>query len=365
MEVSEKLSFAKKQSKDFYSILKERVEQYFMHEGISKNANAFMVFKTIFILFIFFLTYGLMLSNLFDTWVLLILVIINGFFTALIGLNIGHDAIHGSYSSNHKVNKILSLTFNIVGANDYMWRRMHNVIHHTYTNVPDHDDDINQIKFIRLNPQKELKWFHRFQHIYVFLFYPLASLSWVFIKDYAKFFRERIGSHENRHPRKEYYRLFFYKIIYYISFLVIPLIVIQIPWYQILFGFAMLHFVEGLTLALVFQLAHVVEGPSFPQPDESGKLPNTWAVHQVYTTANFACKSRLAYFICGGLNFQIEHHLFPRICHIHYKKISKIVKQTTQEFNLPYYENTTFLSAVASHIRMLKRFGREQPMVTN
>ncbi|MCB0560674.1 MAG: acyl-CoA desaturase [Lewinellaceae bacterium] len=354
-----KITFDKKEVADFYPEVRKRVDAYFKSKNIGKHANGAMIAKTVFILTVFIGSYVLLLSNIFSPGVLLLLAIVNGFFTALIGLNIAHDAIHGAFSSNSIVNKAMGLWFNIVGANDYMWMITHNVVHHTYTNIPDHDEDIDQIPIIRLNPNQDLWPIHRFQYIYVFLFYPLASLSWVFLKDYKKFFKSHIGSYDNsQHPRKEFYRLFFFKAVYYFLFLVLPFTLIELPWYYILVGFLALHFVEGLTLALVFQLAHTVEGTSFPAPDENGKIANSWAAHQMYTTANFARKNPVANFLFGGLNFQVEHHLFPRICHIHYRHIAPIVKQTAEEFHLPYIENETFIGAIGSHIRTLKKFGR-------
>ncbi len=354
-----KITFDKKELADFYPEVRRRVDAYFQSKNISKHANGAMIAKTVFILSVFIGSYLLLLSNLFSPGVLLLLAIVNGFFTALIGMGIAHDAIHGAYSANPLVNKAMGAWFNIVGANDYVWMITHNVIHHTYTNIPDHDADIDQIPIIRLNPNQELWPIHRFQYIYVFLFYPLASLSWVFLKDYRKFFQDRIGGYDNsRHPRKEMFRLFFFKALYYTLFLVLPFTIIELPWYYILLGFLALHFTEGLTLALVFQLAHTVEGTAFPSPDENGKIANSWAAHQMYTTANFARKNPLANFLFGGLNFQIEHHLFPRICHIHYRHIAPIVQQTAREYGLPYIENETFIGAIASHIQVLKKFGR-------
>ena len=119
-----------------------------------------------------------------------------------------------------------------------------------------------------------------------------------------------------------------------------------------------MHFVQGLTMAIVFMLAHVVEQTDFPLPNDTGNIKNTWAVHQLYTTANFARNNSLLNFFCGGLNFQIEHHLYPRICHVHYKEISNIVKETAGQFNLRYNENASFRGAIGSHIRMLKALGR-------
>lgn len=353
------IHFDKNNLADFYPAVRHRVDEYFSKKGISKHYNFRMVLKTIFILTVFVSTYILIMTNKFSGPVSLLLAMVNGFFTALIGLNISHDAIHGAYTSNPKANKWLGLGFNIVGANDYLWRIKHNIIHHTYTNIPDHDDDLNQPKIIRMSPNQEKWWVHRFQHFYIFILYTLSSITWVFIKDYKSFFQKKFSiTNINNHPKKEYYRLFAYKLFYYTMFIVLPLVVLDFTWYQVLLGFVALHIVEGFTLAIIFQLAHVVEGVEFPIPDEKGLISKSWAAHQMYTTANFSRESKLANFICGGLNFQIEHHLFPKICHIHYEPISHIVKKTAEDFRLPYVENQNFIGAVRSHCRVMRNYGR-------
>ncbi|HKR04770.1 MAG TPA: fatty acid desaturase, partial [Bacteroidia bacterium] len=152
------------------------------------------------------------------------------------------------------------------------------------------------------------------------------------------------------------------KLIYFFVFLALPMMLLSQAWWLTLIGFFLLHVVEGLTIAIVFQLAHVVEAADFPEPAEDGTMENTWAIHQVKTTANFARKSFLANWFFGGLNFQVEHHLFPQICHVHYQKISVIVKQTAEDFNLRYNEYQTMWGAFRSHLRMLKKFGREETL---
>lgn len=284
-----------------------------------------------------------------------------GLFTAFVGFNIAHDAVHGSVSSNKWINRILGYAFNIAGTNKYMWKIMHNVIHHTYTNIPGHDEDLEPVSLIRLSTDNKLKKIHRFQHLYAYALYSLTSLSWVFKKDYATFFRKKIGNYDNKnHPAREYVILIASKLFYYVVFLVLPIIYSGAPWWLCLTGFVAMHIIQGLTLAVVFQLAHVVEGPMFPKPDETGNMPENWTVHQLQTTANFSRKSFLAYWFFGGLNFQVEHHLFPEICHIHYPAIAPIVKQTAEEFGLEYQEYKTMWEAIKSHTRMLKYLGRNE-----
>lgn len=318
-----------------------------------------MTFKVIFYPAVFIASYLiLVLSNIavpfqFVLWAIL------GLFTAFIGLNISHDAVHGSLSKSKTINKILGYSFNLIGANSYIWNVTHNIVHHTYTNIEGHDEDIMQIPLLRMCPHQKLRKVHRHQYWYAFFFYSLASLSWVFIKDYVKFFKKEIGNYDNKnHPRLQYFILFFSKAIYYTLFIVVPFVFIKALWWQILLGFLLMHFVQGLTMAIIFMLAHVVEETDFPLPNDTGNIKNTWAVHQLYTTANFGRNNALLSFFCGGLNFQIEHHLYPRICHVHYKQVSEIVKETAEKFNLRYNDNPSFRGAIRSHVRLLKSLGR-------
>jgi len=358
-----KVTFIKNSESEFFAEVKERVNEYFLTNNISKNANVYMLLKTLFILAGTVASYLVIVFQLLNPWGLLLMAVVLGYFTALIGLNIAHDALHGSYSSNKNVNQFLGSLFNVVGANDYIWKIKHNIIHHTYTNVPELDDDINQAKILRMEPNQKLMKIHRFQHIYLFFLYPLSSLSWVFVKDYQKFFSAKISSHEiKNHPKKELFRLILYKLVYYIIYIVIPFTVIDLPWYYILLGFIVMHLIEGATLSFIFQLAHVFEGTSYPLPEESGKINNTWAEHQLYTTLDFGRKNPIVNFFFGGLNFQIEHHLFPKICHIHYSKISPIVQKTAEKYGLPYLENKTFFGALRSHVRMMKKMGSPSPV---
>jgi len=353
------LKFNHKDQAEFYPTLRKRVNQYFEERNLSKHYNGRMVFKTVLIFTLFFLTYALLLSNQFSPGMLLVIAMAHGFFTACIGLNIAHDAIHGAYTSGTTWNKVIGTSFNIIGANDFMWKCSHNGMHHSHTNIVDYDADIDQIPLIRLNPHQDLWWIHRFQHIYIFAIYSLTSIAWVFARDYAEYFHPKVnGKAKTDRPVFEFLRMVFFKCIYYTFFVAIPFMVMDIPWQYFVFGFVIMHLVEGLTLALIFQLAHVIEGTSFPRPDDKGRIDHSWAAHQLYTTANFGCKNDFLNYICGGLNFQVEHHLFPTICHVHYKHIAPIVEQTAKEYGLPYNNHPTYFGALNSHIKQLKIFGR-------
>lgn len=316
--------------------------------------------KTIFFLTGFFSLYLLILSGWFGAWTMVGMTLLLGAFAAFLGFNTCHDAIHGSFSKSSKVNKGLSYIFYLIGANPYLWNISHNIVHHTYTNIPGHDEDIEVAPgLIRLDESERVNGVQRYQHLYAFLLYGFASLSWVLRKDYVKFFQKSIGQHSASHPKGEYFNLFFYKLLHYFLFIGLPLLVLDLTWWQAALGFLFMHLAEGVVMGLVFQLAHVVEGTEFPVPNDQGNMEEAWAEHQMRTTANFAPKSAMASFFLGGLNRQIEHHLFPKVCHIHYPAIAVIVKQTAKEFNLPYMESPTLFSAIMSHYRILRKLGKE------
>jgi linoleoyl-CoA desaturase len=357
-----KVKFVPKEKKEFFAAVKKRVDEYFKENDLSKNANADMYIKSFICLGGVVVFYALIISGIFSPWQMLILAVFLGAFQAFTAFNIGHDAIHGAYSSSSRVNKFMSIIgWNILGANDYMWAISHNVAHHTYTNIAGHDEDTAVAPgLIRLSPADKRNWLMRYQHYYAFILYSLASINWVFKKDYVKFFSPQIGGsvETKNHPKKELLNLFFFKFVYYTLFIAVPLYFLDITVGQFIIGFVAMHLAEGLVLGLVFQLAHVVEGTEFPEPDEQGTIQENWAVHQMCTTANFAIDSKLANFFCGGLNMQVEHHLFPNVCHIHYPALSKIVRETAEEHNVPYIVNDTFIGALKSHYKMLKKFGQ-------
>lgn len=357
--MSGRIRFENTVNTEFQSVLKKRVDDYFVSRKLSSKANGLMICKSIFYLAAFISIYVFLIHDHFSMFTTMLLFAFLGLFIALVGINICHDAIHGAYSQKKWVNKIMSMPFNIVGASEYMWSIMHNIVHHTYTNIEGHDEDIELVPILRFSPYQPYKKIMRYQHLYAFALYSFATLSWVFVKDYRKFFQLQIGQYDNsHHSRKEYFLLFFYKLIYYGLFIALPFIFIDLAWWKILIGFIILHLVEGFSLSIIFVLAHVVEGPDFPKPDEKGLIEHNWFTHQLKTTSDFCRHNDFVSFLCGGLNFQVEHHLFPRICHVHYKGISEIVKNCAIEFNIPYHEQPSFFGAIASHIRLLKKMGQ-------
>ena len=354
-----KIRFAKTDPAAFVRDVKQDVARYFATTGRSTKADYRMVLKTILLLTVTFGSYGLILSNQFSALQMLPLAILMGAGMAGIGFSVAHDALHGAYSRNPRINRMLGFSFDLLGANGYMWKITHNVIHHTYTNIHGVDEDLTVSPVLRLSPGAPRLWFHRYQHLYGFPAYSLATLNWVFVKDYQQFLKRDIGPYRNRkHPRSEIVTLIVTKLFCYTYMIAIPLAVLDIPWWQVVIGFVAVHMTAGTILGVIFQLAHVVEGTDYPVPDENGSMEQEWVLHEMSTTADFAQHNRLLSWYIGGLNFQIEHHLFPQICSVHYPAICGIVRAAAEKHGVPYNCQPTLRAAIRSHYRMLRQLGQ-------
>jgi linoleoyl-CoA desaturase len=275
-----------------------------------------------------------------------------------LGFNIGHDALHGAYCANKTLNMLAGHSFSLIGANTHNWVILHNRIHHTYTNVAGADGDLEPIPLLRFYPEaKDYRGYHRFQYLYAPFLYAFTSFVWVFKKDFDHIFKtSHMGYQKPPLPKGEFGRLIGFKSLYFFLFLLAPLIWSDYGVGGVIAGFLAAHAAQGLSLALVFQLGHLVEGPEIAHASSQAGL--SWHRVQLHGTCNFASQSRVAAWICGGLNQQIEHHLFPNVSHVHYPALSKIVKATAEKHGVPYHEHPTYLSALRSHFRVLKRCGR-------
>jgi len=353
-------TFTKSTDHSFSKILRKRVNLYFKENNISRNANVTMVVKTIIMISLFFMPIILLCSGFItSTGALFTAYLICGLGMSGIGMGVMHDAIHGSYSKNKKINILLGYTINLIGANATVWKIQHNILHHTYTNINQADDDINTPFFLRFSPHAKHYRLHKFQYVYIWFFYAISTISWITTKDFVRLKRYKDMGFLNK--KKEYEKalisLIVWKLLYYTYALIIPMIVIPLPWGLILLAFLSMHFVTGTLVSIVFQIAHIMPENEFPLPDENGEMKNEWLAHQFATTSNFAPKSKLIFWLVGGLNYQIEHHVLPDVCHVHYKKLSKIVVQTAKEFDMPYHSEKSIFQAISVHTKMLKSLG--------
>jgi len=346
---------------DFSSTLNGRVAAYFKSRNIARTGNAEMFVKTFAMLLLYFVPYGLILSGVATGPVfLLVMVVLMSLGLGGIGLSVMHDANHGAYSKRPWLNTLVGYSINLVGANAFNWKMQHNVLHHTYTNVDGEDEDIISRGVLRLTPHTKWKFLYKVQHIYAWFLYGLMTLSWMFAKDFAriiKYQRNGLARKQKASIVKEWIILIGSKLLYVGYIFVIPVIFTSLPWWQILIGIFIMHYIAGFMLSIIFQPAHINEDAQFPLPDNANTLANNWAIHQLLTTTNFGNNYSWFSWYIGGLNYQIEHHLFPNVCHVHYRRIASIVKSTAHEFDLPYHSSKTFFGALKGHFRLLKRLG--------
>jgi len=342
----------------FHSELKRRISEYFEEVGQSTYGNYKLFVKAVILMIGFVLVYTHLVFFTPNVFFSIIECIILGGVASAIGFNVMHDGAHGSFSSNKLVNRFAAFSLNILGGNSFMWNVKHNIIHHAFTNVDGVDDDIDIQPWMRMSQTQKKYKMHKYQHIYFWLLYSLFYLFWIFVLDYQKYFKSRIGNMELKKMSLSDHLVFWgFKLFHAFLFIGLPIYMLGFTSWVI--GFLIFTSFAGLVLSLVFQLAHTVEHTAFPLPDEvTGRMENEWAVHQIKTTANFATKNKLICWLVGGLNFQIEHHLFPKISHVHYPKISKIIREACNEYGIEYIEYPKMRYAVASHVAFLKQMGR-------
>ena len=355
-------TFSRTDKNQFFRTLNKRVNDYFNEHNINKTGNWKLHIKTCIMFSLFFIPFFVIFFIEIPVLVYLFASVVIGIGMAGVGMNVMHDGNHGSYSSKNWLNKIMGGSIYILAGNVYNWQVQHNVLHHTYTNIPGHDEDLDAGRVIRFT--KEAKWykFHAFQHYYSIFLYGLLTINWCLTTDFKQmggYLKRKLSYGNTPNPKTLWTGLVISKIVYFSFWIILPLIFGAASWWVILIGFFIMHYTAGMILSIVFQLAHITEDTINPHPNEDGEIENTWAIHQLLTTVNFAPKNWIVNWYTGGLNHQIEHHIFPNISHVHYGKIAEFVKQTAAECDLPYFEYQTMRSAVIAHFRHLKELGQQ------
>lgn len=356
-----KVSFNNK-GQAFFSSLKKSVDDYFNQNNLKKTGNWKLYIKTAILIPLSLAIYIYLLLGNYSALAGIVLTLILGLGLVAIAFNIMHDACHGSYSSKKWVNDFFSYTMNFLGSNAYMWKIKHNVIHHTYTNVDGIDDDIAKSPVLRLCPSQKRMPAHKYQFVYMFFLYSLSTIAWAWITDFMTYVSRKMVATEMKMDVKEHIIFWLSKLYYFGFYILLP--IMFVGWQAWLIGYLILNVTMGLTLSLVFQLAHIVEKTEFEEAGTTPKqLDTEWAIHELRTTANFAPKNKIVTWFAGGLNFQVEHHLFPRISHVHYKELSNIVKDHCERFGIPYHSYPKMREAVLSHIRVMKELGKKEAAV--
>jgi linoleoyl-CoA desaturase len=349
--------FNETQKPDWYVELEGKINAYFKDNKISPDGDWRLYIKTIFWLltlvstYIILMLYSPSLSVTQNT----ILCIIHGISWAGIGFNVVHDAAHGSYSKNKKVNDALSYLFDFMGASSTLWKSKHNRIHHSFANIEGIDDDIDTGNLLRLGVSQKWQWYHLFQGIYATVLYAFIYILWISQKDLQKYLTSKIGNIDIKGFGKIENRLFWvFKIVYVILYWIIPPVLFG--WNGV-WGYLIAAGICGVSISIVFQLAHIVGKTQFPTINNQEVIESNFQIHQVNTTADFATKDPITSWLLGGLNFQVIHHLFPKISHVHYPEIQKLAKEIFKKYNIRYNEYSTLFGAIWAHYTHIFRMG--------
>ena len=355
MESATSLKFANDTA--FQLELRRRVDAFFLTTGRRQRDCWQMYVKTAVFLAGFAVSYWLLVFVAQAWWQGVLLAILLGFSAAGIGFNIQHDGGHQAYSNRPWVNKLMAMTLELIGGSSYLWRWKHVVFHHTYVNITGHDTDIDLGMLARLTPHQRRLAFHRWQHLYLWPLYGVLAIKWQLVDDFRKLISGRISNQPFPRPRGWDLVVFAAgKAIFLTIAFGIPAMFHPFGIVLVFYGVAGL--VTGIALSVVFQVAHCVEEADFPVPrSDTGRIDHAWAVHQAETTVDFARDSRMVTWLVGGLNFQIEHHLFPRVGHVNYPAISRLVEETCRDFGIRYAQHRSFRAGLASHFRWLRRMG--------
>ena len=341
----------------FQRELRRRVEDDFERSGRNPRDSGQMYLKTAIILSTFAIFYVALVFFATTWWQALPLSVVLGIATAGIGFNIMHDGGHQSYSEHRWVNRLMAMMLDLVGGSSYIWQWKHARFHHTYVNIAGHDSDIDLGMLGRLSPLQRWRPWHRWQHVYLWLLYGVTAIRWHLYADFRDMITGTVGERAFARPRGWDLAAFVIgKLVFFTLAFGLPLLFH--PVVAVLLFYTVAAAVAGILLALVFQMAHVVEPAAFPVPDEEQRMDTPWAIHQLETTVDFARGNRVLTWLIGGLNFQVEHHLFPRISHVHYPVVSRVVEDTCREFGVTYLEHRTFAAGIASHYRWLRRLGQ-------
>lgn len=347
-----------KSNSDFQKEVRRRVRSYLRDQGKSGLADYRFYLKALANLALYLVPFGFFLAGYTSFGWTTLLWTLTGIGMAGVGMNLMHDALHNTVTRSEWVNRKIGAVLYMLAGNSYTWRVQHNVKHHTHTNLDGHDDDIETGNMFRFHPSQPLKKKHKYQHIYAPFAYSLMTWKWLLEKDFKQvinYSKSDLFRAKDQTLGMVWTKLIVGKGFHFAVFYVMP-IAIGLPWYMVLWGNFMMHFMGGLILSFTFQLAHVVDKAEFPSEEEAAE--SSLLEHQLKTTANFSTKSWLVTWYTGGLNFQVEHHLFPTINHVHYPKIAQIVRNTAAEFKLPYNEYRTTVQALQGHFRHLKMMGR-------
>ena len=278
----------------------------------------------------------------------------------LLGFNVSHDAMHGSFSKNKVINNWLyHFSFNIQGTNAYLWKVRHIGSHHVFPNVDGCDADIDNNPFIRLSPQHPLRKYQRYQHLYSIFVYCFYTIHWVFFKDFFYLYAKKVGNlQQKNHPIKQKLLFFGWKSFYLLLTLVLPILA-GYSFADVLLSFFIMHIINSLFFIHFLIATHLSMETQFPETNSSGFLPDDYYTHQLATSLDYSPASRFYNLFLGGFNAHAAHHLYPKLPHTIYPDIAWLIEEKAKEFGLPY-NKLNFFQSIRSHYRYLKLMGTVQ-----
>jgi linoleoyl-CoA desaturase len=362
----EKIKFQTGSSSLFFKALDKEVDEMIERNGLLKKARKILYIKTVFYVLLFAGTYSSLYLLYHSSFISLAFnYVLIGLTGILLAFNVSHDACHGSFSKNKKVNYwMYHLTFNLQGTNAYLWQLRHNASHHLFPNVDGCDADIDNNPFLRLSPQHPFKSYQRYQHIYAIAVYCIYSLHWFLVKDLFYLFRKKVANLQHKkHSAKEFGLLFFWKIIY-IAFLIVFPIAYGYDTGDVLLSFIIMHICLSLFFIHVLIATHLCMETQFPQTDEVGNLPGDYYTHQLATSLDYAPTNKIFNWFLGGFNSHAAHHLYPKLPHTTYPEISVLIEKNAKAFNIRY-NKLSLLEAIRSHYGFLKMMGHDNIQINN
>ncbi len=343
---------------EFHTALRRNVDAYFERTGRPRRGNRQVYLKAAILLSCFFASYVAAVFLAQNLWQGVPLAVLLGFSMIGIGFNIMHDGGHRGFSERPWINKLAAMTLDLIGVSSYVWHWKHAMYHHNYVNIVGYDPDTDLGVLARFAPHEKRLWFHRWQHLYLWVLYSFLVAKLQLFNDFASIISGRIHSHQI--PRPKRWDLFIFmggKASFFTLAFALPLFYHPLP--VVLFYYTVTVFIMGIPLSVVFQLPHCTGRSDHPLPDEAThEMKNPWAVHQAEVTLNYDRHSRVRTWLFGGLNFHLEHHLFPSICHVNYPGMSRTVEETCRQFGVKYAEHRTFWVGLAEHYRWLREMGR-------
>ena len=341
----------------FPKVLRRRLDKFFAEGNISPKADRSMWVKITAGLAVLGGSWIALYAFRPGSWKFIALYVLGGLAQTFLLLNIAHDSNHNAISSVPSINKTLNYVFDICGISSYMWRILHHRGHHSCINLQGEDDALTGRGIFRFTPHEPRARWHRFQHLYALFFYAMFSLDYVFVRDFECFF---FPTHDYlktaKHPVKEYAILFAGKAFYFTYMLILPVVLLRRSPLLVAAAFVLVHLIVGLSVSLVFQTTHTIDSTYFPL--SRNEFDNS-VYHIFATTADYATSNPVVGWLAGGLNHHIAHHLCPYVCHTHYAPLTRIVRETAEEFRIPYRQHPTMTRAIWHHLILLKQLGNE------